>query len=155
MIVFGNNKQNCTLCKHYDFVTSTCPAFPDKIPIDLLVGIKFHEDVFPEQAGTDTFVPLSPDESEKKWKTAQTEARINVDKLLKIAEKIKSIGGPLPYPHMQCRICKYRTQTDNTCSAFPGGIPEKYLKGTERHLLPDPEQNGDFTFEYIGSHSYV
>jgi hypothetical protein len=43
-------------------------------------------------------------------------------------------------------ICKHN-QMDGTCSAYPEGIPFKFLSGN-KHLERQPDQSGDFIFEW-------
>jgi hypothetical protein len=45
-----------------------------------------------------------------------------------------------------CPICKYN-QMDGTCSAYPEGIPFKFLAGN-KHLDRQLDQFGDFVFEW-------
>jgi hypothetical protein len=45
-----------------------------------------------------------------------------------------------------CPICKYN-QMDGTCSAYPEGIPFKFLAGN-KHLERQADQAGDFVFEW-------
>jgi hypothetical protein len=49
-----------------------------------------------------------------------------------------------------CFECKHRTElygVPGLCKAFPGGIPEEILYDGASHLIPHPEQTGDFIFE--------
>jgi hypothetical protein len=45
-----------------------------------------------------------------------------------------------------CPICKHN-QMDGTCTAYPEGIPFKFLAGS-KHLDPQLDQSGDFVFEW-------
>jgi hypothetical protein len=45
-----------------------------------------------------------------------------------------------------CPICKHN-QMDGTCSAYPAGIPFKFLSGN-KHLDRQSDQFGDFVFEW-------
>jgi hypothetical protein len=45
-----------------------------------------------------------------------------------------------------CPICKYN-QMDGTCSAYPEGIPFKFLAGN-KHLERQSDQFGEFVFEW-------
>lgn len=39
----------CFICKHFDIETSTCAAFPNAIPFEILNGDNKHEKPLPEQ----------------------------------------------------------------------------------------------------------
>jgi len=45
-----------------------------------------------------------------------------------------------------CPFCKHFRE-DYTCTAFPKGIPDKYLRFNIYHLEKDPSQKGDKIFE--------
>jgi hypothetical protein len=45
-----------------------------------------------------------------------------------------------------CPICKHN-QMDGTCTAYPAGIPFKFLAGS-KHLDPQPDQSGNLVFEW-------
>jgi len=54
----------------------------------------------------------------------------------------------------QCYNCK-RYLSDNNCSAFLEGIPEKILTGEFNHTKKHPDQKNDILFEPIeaGEHT--
>ena len=45
-----------------------------------------------------------------------------------------------------CNKCKYKNMGEETCTAFPDGIPEEVLRGEFIHILPYEGDNG-ITFE--------
>ena len=47
-----------------------------------------------------------------------------------------------------CYMCKHRIQ-ENTCEAFPAGIPEEILTGENDHTKPLPDQENDIVYEPI------
>ncbi len=47
-----------------------------------------------------------------------------------------------------CPICKYY-QFDDTCTAFPEGIPLMFLSGQEEHTKRIVQQNNALVFEWI------
>ena len=49
---------------------------------------------------------------------------------------------------VQCNNCK-NYLGENICSAFPDGIPFKFLSGEESHDKPLYEQENDIMFEEI------
>ncbi len=48
--------------------------------------------------------------------------------------------------HSLCPFCKHLKE-DYSCTAFPNGIPEVYLRHDIFHLERDPKQEGDVVFE--------
>jgi hypothetical protein len=46
-----------------------------------------------------------------------------------------------------CEKCINFNQDNNTCSAFPNGIPVDILSGKIKHVTRFPEQVGDDVFE--------
>lgn len=48
-----------------------------------------------------------------------------------------------------CMMCKHFDSDNFNCSAFPDGIPNKYLSGEEKHLQVDKEQENGFIFSLL------
>lgn len=44
-------QSQCPTCKHFDWDTFTCKAFPKEIPDEILAGNKKHDDVIKGQTG--------------------------------------------------------------------------------------------------------
>ena len=47
----------------------------------------------------------------------------------------------------QCSICKHFVNGSYSCAAYPGGIPESLLDGSNTHNKKRLGQKGDFVFE--------
>ena len=52
----------CTSCRHYDWETSTCAAFPDGIPDVIFEGDNKHSKPLPDQQNKIVFEPIDEDE---------------------------------------------------------------------------------------------
>lgn len=48
----------CFHCKHFDIETSTCKAFPNEIPEEILVGLNDHSKPLPKQDNDIVFAPI-------------------------------------------------------------------------------------------------
>jgi len=47
----------------------------------------------------------------------------------------------------QCAYCKHFHADDYYCSAYPDGIPDELLRGTQKHNSPIKGQVGDTVYE--------
>ncbi len=47
----------------------------------------------------------------------------------------------------QCAVCKHFVMNDYYCPAYPYGIPDQLLDGSEKHNKLRPDQTGSTTFE--------
>ncbi len=47
----------------------------------------------------------------------------------------------------QCAYCKHFHTDDYYCVAYPDGIPDELLRGTQKHNLPIKGQVGDTVYE--------
>lgn len=56
-------------------------------------------------------------------------------------EKVK------PNEKSQCTECVFFHEENNSCIAYPNGIPNKYLNGEAKHETPDNEQVVPAVFE--------
>lgn len=50
----------------------------------------------------------------------------------------------------QCPHCKHFMEDDYYCPAYPDGIPDALLEGTEKHNSRRSDQIGDTLFEEAG-----
>jgi hypothetical protein len=48
-------QSQCATCRHFDWDTCTCKAFPEEIPDALLAGDKKHDSVIKGQTGNTTY----------------------------------------------------------------------------------------------------
>jgi len=46
----------------------------------------------------------------------------------------------------KCAGCAHFDLTDYVCPAFPDGVPDHFLDGSEVHLVVAPDQTGDLVF---------
>ncbi len=47
----------------------------------------------------------------------------------------------------QCACCKHFMEDDYYCSAYPGGIPDRLLEGSDTHDVIQPDQVGNTLYE--------
>ena len=48
----------CIRCKHFNFETSMCTAFPDEIPDEIIMGDNDHSKPLPDQENNIVFEPI-------------------------------------------------------------------------------------------------
>jgi hypothetical protein len=68
----NQQKIGCPICKYYNF-DSTCPAFPDRIPMMFLSGEHGHTEPIEGQQNDIVFEWISPEEQQQRVKEILTE----------------------------------------------------------------------------------
>ncbi len=125
----ANVDVSCYTCLHLYDNETTCEAFPDGIPADILTGQKRHDR---HLRGDNYFIYESrivfPQQLEKKPERVPFvyPEDIRMDRCIKVMENLD----------VCCSICVHLRENRYSCDAFPSFIPTDILTGQVRHDTP-------------------